>query len=535
LLLPIRKERVMKKSNLGLASLVLTVLGFVFGLSSLTFAVGYDSQYDLFKDGRIDSQDLGILAEKWLLNCSSYDCEGADFDNSNKVDLADFALFANYWLTLELSAFDCDLVEDCRIDWKDLARFAESWLADCSVSDCGGSDLNKNGKVDFLDYSLLAQHWSADPNICLWEFIERQLANTMNELATNPIYSGGYDWPRATGSDGKWQPLAKGEWGHWACGFIPGSLWYLYQKTSDETWRNLAEDRTAQLEHNRYRDYDHESGFVIYRSYGLGYQITGNPDYIPVIMDATTYLLHRYNAAVGCIKSWNAIENPKFEVIIDGMMMLEMVFWASKNGGDPTWYDKAVSHADKTMQNNVRPNGSTWQIVEYNPTTGAVNRKWYKQGINQNTTWSRGQAWGICGFTIAYRETGESRFLETAKKIADYFIDHSPPDHVPYWDFNAPDYPQVPQVRDSSAAAIAASGLLELSTLVSSQQDKEKYYNAACNILDSLSSPAYLAHGTNNMAILLHGCAGGGAESSLMYGDHFFIEALLRRESIPPP
>jgi unsaturated chondroitin disaccharide hydrolase len=217
------------------------------------------------------------------------------------------------------------------------------------------------------------------------------------------------------------------------------------------------------------------------------------------------------------------------------MMALEMVFWASKNGGDPSWYNKAVSQATKTMQNNVRPNGSVWQIVDYNPSTGGIFGKYNKQGYNDNTTWSRGQAWGICGFTIAYRETLDPNYLTTAKKIANYFIDHLPTDYVPYWDFNAPEHSDAPQVRDSSAAAIAASGLLELSTFVS-EPSKGKYQNAAINILDSLSSPAYLAEGTSSMGILLHGTgngnSGGEVDTSLMYGDHFYIEALKRYEEL---
>ncbi len=532
----------MEKSSFISTSLVLAVLALVFGSSSLASAVQYDSRYDLFKDNRIDSQDLCVLTGNWLVDCSSHDCDGTDFDDSNKVDLADFALFANHWLTLELSAFDCDLVEDCHIDWKDLASLAEVWLADCSVDDCSGPDLNKNGKVDFLDYSLLAQHWSIDPNICLWEFIEHQWTNTMNLLTTDPFYSGtSYMFPRSTNySTGKWVPTGA----QWASGFIPGALWDLYQRTSEQQWRTWAETWTAALGPQQYRTNDHEAGFIIFRSYGRGYKITQNPAYKPVIIQACTSLATRYNSTVGCIRSWNNTPTSAFTVIVDGMMMLEMMFWGAKNGGSSSWYNMAVSHANKTMQNNVRENGSVWQAVDYSTINGSVVLKWNKQGYNNNTTWSRGQAWGIEGFTMAYRETLDPNYLNTAKKIANYFIDHLPEDYVPYWDFNAPEYPSAGQVRDSSAAAIAASGLLDLSTYVSDLTAKRKYYNAACNILNSLSSPAYLAHGTNSMGILLHGTGNGTRypdlnageiDRSLMYGDHFFIEALLRRESIPPP
>ena len=383
-----------------------------------------------------------------------------------------------------VSVVKCDLIEDDHIDWRDLSVIAGNWLADCTTYDCNGADLNDNNMVELADLALFARHWSADPDfVGVWKFIQQQLANSMYALINDPNYVDA-NYPRSTDENGKWKPRSKGTWGHWACGFWPGALWYLYKETSDQTWKQWAQGWTEPLENNRFRTHDHEAGFTVYRSFGFGYHITAEPGYKPVILDATESLLTRYNPTVGCIRSWNSYT---FPVITDGMMMLEMVFWASKNGGDPNWYDMAVSHAVKTMQNNVRPNGSTWQIVDYNPGTGGVIGKYNKQGYSNDSTWSRGQAWGICGFTIAYRETNDPNFLETAKRVADYFIDNLPEDYVPYWDFNAPGIPDEP--RDSSASAIAASGLLELSELVPAQQDKERYYNAACNILASLSSP----------------------------------------------
>jgi len=255
-----------------------------------------------------------------------------------------------------------------------------------------------------------------------------------------------------------------------------------------------------------------------------------------VTLDATESMLTRFDPDVGCIRSWSSYT---FPVITDGMMMLEMVFWAAKNGGNPGWYDLAVSHANKTMQNNVRANGSSWQIVDYNPDTGTVIGKYNKQGYDNDSTWSRGQAWGICGFTIAYRETSDLNYLATARKMADWFINNLPDDYVTFWDFNAPNIPDEP--KDTSASAIAATGLLELSELETNPQNAERYYNAACNILDSLSSPQYLAEDPN-MGILLHGTGRGNPtnpdpntweiDTSMIYGDHFFIEALLRREGI---
>jgi rhamnogalacturonyl hydrolase YesR len=377
------------------------------------------------------------------------------------------------------------------------------------------------------------QIWSfttRSPSDPLWALIEQRLTNSVDLFRTNPAFFD-QKYPRSTDANGLWRPAGGGQW---ASGFWPGSFWYLYEKTEDNFWKNLAVEWTAPLEVHRHRTNDHEAGFIIYRSFGLGHRLTAEPNYVPVLMDATESLLTRFDPDVGCIRSWNSYNYP---VITDGIMMLEMVFWAVANGGDPNWYDMAVSHANKTMQNNVRPNGSHWQIVDYDPDTGAVLGKYNKQGYDDNSTWSRGQAWGINGFAMLYRETGDTNYLDTAKKMADYFIDNMPADLVPYWDFNAPNIPD--ELKDSSAAAIAASGLLELSTFVSNQSDRQRYYDAACDILDSLSSPAYLA-ADPNMGILLHGTANGTSPSeendcSLIYGDHFFIEALMRKEQIPAP
>jgi unsaturated chondroitin disaccharide hydrolase len=182
------------------------------------------------------------------------------------------------------------------------------------------------------------------------------------------------------------------------------------------------------------------------------------------------------------------------------------------------------------MLNHVRPDGGTFQVVDYDPDTGAVRGKYTSQGYSRDSTWARGQAWGIYGFTVAYRETKNPAFLDTAKKLAGYFIDHLPPDHVPYWDFDAPYIPDEP--RDSSAAAIAASALLDLSTQVTDRDEGLRFFGAAIRILDTLMSPAYLSKGTGSPGLLRHACGnvpdGSEVDVSLMYGDYYFLEALLR-------
>jgi unsaturated chondroitin disaccharide hydrolase len=375
---------------------------------------------------------------------------------------------------------------------------------------------------------LHAQHLEFPVDHSL-EFSRQQLHRTVVELQDSSIY-GDSIYPRSTLEDGRWRPKREG---HWASGFLPGSLWYMYQWTAQDIWKVWAESWTEGLERHQYRTYDHETGFIIFRSYGNGYKLTGNKSYKSVLLKAAQSLASRFNPNVGGIISFN-----DGRIIVDGMMMLELIFWAVKNGGNPNWQNMAVSHSLKTIENNIRGDGSCFQNVYYNLITGEVLSRGNKQGYSSSSTWSRGQAWGLYGFTMTYRETGDLRFLEVAKRMADFFIDNLPDDYVPYWDFQAPNIPA--EEKDASAAAIAASGLLELSTLVINSNEVDRYRSAANKILQSLCSPAYLAEGTNSRGILLHGVGNrmnsnpvrGEVDVSLIYADHFFIEALLRNKQI---
>jgi hypothetical protein len=243
-----------------------------------------------------------------------------------------------------------------------------------------------------------------------------------------------------------------------------------------------------------------------------------------------------YVSSAGVINSVPTYNPSKINVIIDNMPALEILFYAAQNGGNPAWYSMAVSHALKTMQNNVRADGSTYQGVEYNQ-DGSVYIRFAWDGATVNSTWSRGQAWGLYGFTMTYRYTQDPTFLATAQKLADYFIGNLPPDYVPVWDFSKP----WTDPRDSSAAAIAAASLLELSTYMTDPSLQSKYYNAALNIQTSLSNPAlYLANpspSTPTDGILLHGTYSkpfnAGVNTSLIWGDYYFIQGCYR--AMTPP
>ncbi len=354
------------------------------------------------------------------------------------------------------------------------------------------------------------------------EFAAQQL-----DAATQSISSTRY--PSTTNSAGEWATTGAGSW---TSGFFPGCLWLLYDWSAEPRWRTDAETWLVELEDEKNDTSTHDVGFKIFTSFGNAYRLTGDETYRQVVLTAAASLATRYSPIVGAIRSWNGPTSSDFRVIIDNMMNLELLFWSARNGGDPVWYDMAVSHALKTREHHVRADGSTYQLVNFDPATGAVQAKGTVQGHDVESTWSRGQAWAVHGFTMSYRETGDSRFLDTARQAADYFVTHLPLDSVPYWDFELPSFSGEP--RDSSAAAIAAAGLLELARLEPDPLRSAGYLDAARDILTSLASPAYLAEGTGNDAVLLHGTANRPDErfdTGLIYGDYYFLQGLLRHQS----
>jgi unsaturated chondroitin disaccharide hydrolase len=354
------------------------------------------------------------------------------------------------------------------------------------------------------------------------QFAASRLSATVVEAGTTDRF------PRSTLSSGAWGFQARTDW---TSGFFPGCLWLLYEATGEAIWRQRAESWSAGVEPQKYNTGSHDVGFQIFCSFGNGVRLTGNPAYRAVINQGATSLSTRFNAVVGCTRSWN---NWTFPVIVDNMMNLEILYWSARNGGDPAFGTMAVSHGSRSRQDHVRADGSTFHLVDYNPATGAILHRGTVQGASDASTWARGQAWGLYGFTMSYRESAIASFRTTAQNLADYFIDHLPADHVPYWDFQAPGIPNQP--RDTSAAAIAASGLLELSTLAADAAARNRYRSAAIDILTALCSPAYLAEGSTSHGILLHGVGNKPAASevdvSLIYGDYYFLEALLRYRSL---
>ena len=313
----------------------------------------------------------------------------------------------------------------------------------------------------------------------------------------------------------------------WTSGFFPGSLWYVYEFTQDETVKAEAIKYTELLNPIRKYTGTHDLGFMMNCSYGNALRLSPNDTIPAVLIETADNLCSRFNEQVGCILSWD-FGHWNYPVIIDNMMNLDLLFSASKLSGDPKYKEVAIKHANKTMPNHFRDNYTCWHVVSYND-DGTVEMKETFQGKNHDSSWSRGQAWAVYGYTATYHETGDKTYLDFAVNIADMIMSKvTTEDAIPYWDYDAPVLEDTP--RDASAAAVTACGLLELSTMV---EDGKKYFDYAEKILKSLSSEAYLAaEGENQGFVLMHstGSLAHGSEIDvpLNYADYYYLEGLQR-------
>ena len=339
----------------------------------------------------------------------------------------------------------------------------------------------------------------------------------------------------------------------WTSGFFPGTLWLLNAHTNNNAWVKHAERYTELLAPIQHFNKHHDVGFMIMSSYGLGYLHNNDPKYREVIVNSANALITRYRPVAGTIQSWDKRISRtgvvwECPVIIDNMMNLELLFRATDFTGDTKFRDIAIKHADNTLKNHIRPDFGTYHLVNYDLNTGKVTDRDTWQGFSRNSTWARGQAWGIYGFVLMYRETGDKKYLDTALNLTDFYLNHKnmPSDLVPPWDFNVgekgfvPDWdykpaPNVPVSRDASAAAIVASALFELSTF--SKEYHDKYFKVAETTIKNLSTKPYFAAPKTNGGFLLKYSVGNmprGLEIDvpLNYADYYYLEALLRYKSI---
>ena len=323
------------------------------------------------------------------------------------------------------------------------------------------------------------------------------------------------------------------EW--WTSGFYPGTLFYLYEFSHDTSLLHEATRRLKLLEKEQFNKGTHDLGFMMYCSFGNARHILNTKDYDEILMNSARSLSTRFNPNVGCIKSWDH-GKWQFPVIIDNMMNLELLFWATHFSGDSSFYRIAVTHANTTMKNHFRPDYSSFHVVDYDTVTGAVRARVTAQGFSDSSAWARGQAWGLYGYTVMYRSTHDPRYLEQAEHIAHFILTNPnlPADKIPVWDYNAPEGQRA--LRDASAGAIMASALIELSRYVTPEKGRE-YLDVAEQIIVNLSSNTYHAVvGSNGGFILKHSVGHLPAKSEvdvpLTYADYYFVEAMLRYKQL---
>lgn len=376
------------------------------------------------------------------------------------------------------------------------------------------------------------------------KFASTQLLKILEEVG-EPT---GKNYPRTMNDNGK---LVVTDMYDWTPGFFPGSLWYLYELTADEKWKNVAEKWTASLEPLKTFTGHHDLGFMMYCSYGNANRLSPKPEYKDILIESAKSLSSRFSETTQTIKSWNYRKHWNdttewfYPVIIDNMMNLEMLFNASKISGDKKFYDIAVKHSDSTLKNHFRDDFTTFHVVNYDTITGNVLDQATSQGYSDNSMWARGQAWAIYGFTMVYRETQNKKYLDAAIKATDVYLKDLPEDLVPLWDFNVgqPDYNAVgksyavkfPSVklRDASAAAVVCSALFELGKYANNQN----YIDIAIKMLHSLSSPRYRADlDSNSNFILMHSVGSiphdNEIDKPLVYADYYFLEALIRYKKL---
>ncbi|WP_225871060.1 glycoside hydrolase family 88 protein [Pedobacter frigiditerrae] len=336
--------------------------------------------------------------------------------------------------------------------------------------------------------------------------------------------------PKTYHDDSKKVETSDTKW--WCSGFFPGTLLYIYEYTGDQEILNEAKSRLAILEKEKHYKGNHDLGFMMYCSFGNAYRLLKDPSYKTTIDTAAASLSTRYRPNAKVIQSWNSSKKWAGPVIIDNMMNLELLNWVSANGTNQLYKQIAISHADQTLKNHFRADYSSYHVVDYNMADGRVIKRETAQGAANESAWSRGQGWALYGYAMMYRFTKDKRYLDQAKNIAQFILNHPnlPKDKVPYWDFNAPQIPN--EIRDASSASLIASALLELGQY-STKKEQTTYVAAAGQMLKSLSTPNYRAKlGENGGFLLMHstGSLPGKSEVDvpLTYADYYFLEALLR-------
>ena len=378
------------------------------------------------------------------------------------------------------------------------------------------------------------------------EFVRSNLEDAHKQIAYLAASIDESDMP-TTYKDGKYV-----NWGSswWCSGFYPGTVLYLYEYTKDEKFLTEAKSKLRQLEKEKYNKGTHDLGFMLYCSFGNALRLTGDSaSYKEILSTGAASLATRFHEAPKTIRSWDGGKNWDgqswtYPVIIDNMMNLEFLTEVSKMTGDQRYRDIAVQHANTTMVNHYRKDYSSYHVVDYNPKDGSIISRKTAQGAFDESAWARGQSWGLYGYTMMYRETGDRRYLEHARHIAQFYLNHPnlPKDLIPYWDMDqnklTPDskYYSQKDLRDVSTASVTASALLELAQYTTGSES-QLYISKAEQMLRSLSAKPYKADFKEAGGYILKHSVGSiphktEVDVPLTYADYYYVEALVRYDRL---
>lgn len=321
----------------------------------------------------------------------------------------------------------------------------------------------------------------------------------------------------------------------WTTSFWPGMLWLASDLTGDQAYLRAAASHVRsfaeRIEHRVDVD-THDLGFLYTLSCVAAFQRTGDETARRAALSAADHLLTRVLEPSGIIQAWGDLRDPQQcgRTIIDSLMNTPLLFWASRTSGDPRYAAAARRHAAQLRDHILRPDGTTFHTFYWDPRTGEPLRGETEQGHSDDSCWARGQAWAVYGFSLNHRHTGDESFLRVAVRCADAYLAHLPADLVPYWDLEFSDGSG--EERDSSAAAIAASGLVELADQLSGDPRADGYRAAAGHILASLIDGYATGDRRESNALILHGVynkpQGAGVDEGTLWGDYFYLEALTR-------
>ena len=367
------------------------------------------------------------------------------------------------------------------------------------------------------------------------DFCEMQVLNDLTEFT--------YRFQKAYSENGFYQPIDND---YWTTGFWTGEVWLAYEyalaKRMNEDARKLRQTGMIHVDSfyeriTKKMEVDHhDMGFLYSPSCVAAYKLTGDKKATEAAILAADQLLTRYHPVGEFLQAWGPMDGAdNYRLIIDCLLNLPLLYWASEETGDEKYRTIAEKHIHTAVANVIREDYSTWHTFFFDPVTGAPDHGATCQGYRDGSAWARGQAWGIYGMALAYRYTGRAEYIETFKNVTEYFLDHLPEDLVPYWDLEFTDGDDQP--RDSSSASIAVCGMLEMSRYLE-EDDAAHFISLAKKLLKSVCEKYAVKDPEISNGLVLHStysnhspyntCNHYGVDECNSWGDYFYMEALMR-------